>query len=113
MVWGVHAVVTAELHTMTETVTRATRIARTEGFARHGEEVVVTAGVPFNQPGTTNALRVAHGVMGFGMWRRSQGLLASDAGMRWYFRRCEAALQKNAAPVWAHWMRCKPAQPHE
>ena len=24
------------------------------------QEVVVTAGVPFNQPGTTNALRVAH-----------------------------------------------------
>jgi len=59
VVWGVHAVVTGELHTMTETVTRATRIARTEGFAQPGDEVVVTAGVPFNQPGTTNALRVA------------------------------------------------------
>ena len=59
VVWGVHAVQTGELHTMTETVTRATRIARTEGFAQEGEEIVVTAGVPFNQPGTTNALRVA------------------------------------------------------
>ena len=44
---------------MTETVTRATRIARAEGFASPGQEVVVTAGVPFGQPGTTNALRVA------------------------------------------------------
>ncbi len=59
VVWGVHAVQTPELHTMTEAVTRATRIARAEGFAAPGQEIVVTAGVPFNQPGTTNALRVA------------------------------------------------------
>ncbi len=59
VVWGVHALVTPELHSMTEAVSRATRLARTEGFAGPGEEVVVTAGVPFNQPGTTNALRVA------------------------------------------------------
>lgn len=59
VVWGVHAALGQELHSMTEAVTRATRLARTEGFADHGEEVVVTAGVPFNQPGTTNALRVA------------------------------------------------------
>ncbi len=58
VVSGVHAVLTGELHTMTETVTRAARIARAEGFAQPGDEVVVTAGVPFNQPGTTNALRV-------------------------------------------------------
>ena len=59
VVWGVHALVGPELHSMTEAVSRATRLARTEGFAKHGQEVVVTAGVPFNQPGTTNALRVA------------------------------------------------------
>ena len=59
VVWGVHAVIGAELHSMTEAVTRATRLARTEGFAQPGQEVIVTAGVPFNQPGTTNALRVA------------------------------------------------------
>ena len=59
VVWGVHAVVTPETHSMTETVTRATRLARSEGFAAPGQEVVVTAGVPFGQPGTTNALRVA------------------------------------------------------
>jgi len=59
VVWGVHAVVTQELHSMTEAVTRATKIARAEGLAKHGEEVVITAGIPFNQPGTTNALRVA------------------------------------------------------
>ncbi len=59
VVWGVHAVVTPELHSMTEAVNRAARLVRMEGFASPGQEVVVTAGVPFNQPGTTNALRVA------------------------------------------------------
>jgi pyruvate kinase len=34
-------------------------VARIEGFARKGEEIIVVAGVPFGRPGTTNALRVA------------------------------------------------------
>ncbi len=59
LVWGVHAVVVPEVHSMTEAVTRAGRVALTEGFAGHGEEIVVIAGVPFGQAGTTNALRVA------------------------------------------------------
>ncbi len=59
VVWGVHAALTGEVHSMTEAVTRATRMARSEGFANPGQEVVVTAGVPFGVPGTTNALRVA------------------------------------------------------
>src|SRR5580658_94757 len=58
VVWGVHAVVVPEVHSMGEAVSRAARVALTEGFAAHGEEVVVTAGVPFGQAGTTNALRV-------------------------------------------------------
>jgi pyruvate kinase len=46
------------VHSMGEAVTRATHVARTEGFAQHGDEIVVTAGVPFGHSGTTNALRV-------------------------------------------------------
>jgi pyruvate kinase len=59
VVWGVHAVVIPDVHSMTEAVTRAGRIALTEGFAEQGQEIVVTAGVPFGHSGTTNALRVA------------------------------------------------------
>src|SRR4051812_3368868 len=59
VVWGVHAVVTADVHSMGEAVMRATPVARTEGFAQQGEEVGVTAGIPFGHSGTTNALRVA------------------------------------------------------
>jgi len=59
VVWGVHAVVSPDVHSMTEAITRASRVALTEGFAQRGEEIVVTAGVPFGQSGTTNVLRVA------------------------------------------------------
>jgi pyruvate kinase len=58
LAWGVHAVHTQDARTMTEAVTRAARLARMEGFAQHGETVVVAAGIPFGQAGTTNALRV-------------------------------------------------------
>ncbi len=59
VIWGVHAVVTPDVHSMTEAVARAARVTLTEGFASHGDEIVVTAGVPFGHSGTTNALRVA------------------------------------------------------
>ncbi len=59
VVWGVHPVVTADAHSMTDAVNRAIRLSHSEGFAKHGEEIVVAAGVPFGQSGTTNALRVA------------------------------------------------------
>jgi pyruvate kinase len=59
VVWGVHPVVAPEPNSMSEMVTRALRAAQAEGFVKSGDEVVVTAGVPFGIPGTTNALRVA------------------------------------------------------
>jgi len=59
VVWGVHAVMAAEVHSMTETVAKASKTAVAEGFAASGDQIVVIAGVPFGQSGTTNALRVA------------------------------------------------------
>lgn len=59
VVWGVHAVVLPDVHSMGEAVTRASRVAASEGFAQHGDSVVVAAGVPFGQAGSTNALQVA------------------------------------------------------
>ncbi len=59
LAWGVHAVHAQDARTMTEAVTRAARLAREEGFARAGDSVVVAAGIPFGQAGTTNSLRVA------------------------------------------------------
>jgi pyruvate kinase len=59
VVWGVHAVIAPDAHSLSEAVTRAIRAAQAEGFAQHGDEIVVAAGVPFGQSGTTNTLRVA------------------------------------------------------
>jgi pyruvate kinase len=59
LVWGVHAQVVPEVHTMSEAVTRACKLALSDGFAHRGDEVVVAAGVPFGKEGSTNALRVA------------------------------------------------------
>jgi pyruvate kinase len=59
LVWGVHAIRSETQPSMTKTVESAVRAARLEGFAVPGQYVVVTAGVPFAQSGTTNALRVA------------------------------------------------------
>ena len=42
-----------------EAVVNAARAARQGGFATETDQIVVTAGVPFNVPGTTNILRVA------------------------------------------------------
>ncbi len=59
VMWGVHAVVTGDAHSMSDAVNRASRVAQTEGFCGSGETLVVVAGVPFGQAGSTNALRVA------------------------------------------------------
>jgi pyruvate kinase len=59
VIWGVHSLTTPELNSMTDMVAKAVRAAVQEGFAKNGDEVVVTAGVPFGTAGTTNALRVA------------------------------------------------------
>ncbi|SHF30578.1 pyruvate kinase [Litoreibacter ascidiaceicola] len=58
--WGTHCVVTAGVVERFKTaVVSAARAAREDGFASEDDQIVVTAGVPFNQPGTTNILRVA------------------------------------------------------
>ena len=59
LVWGTHCVHTADVRTSTEMVEKATRIAREAGFAEVGDHLVITAGMPFGTPGTTNLLRIA------------------------------------------------------
>jgi pyruvate kinase len=57
--FGVHAVHTADVHDFSEMVDKATAIAHRDGLAKKGQAIVVTAGVPFGTPGTTNAIRIA------------------------------------------------------
>jgi pyruvate kinase len=58
LTWGLHCVMTEDAHDLDDVVDRAARIAFQEGFAKPGERVVVTAGVPLGTPGSTNLLRV-------------------------------------------------------
>ncbi len=60
LVWGMHCVVTPDANDLDDMVDRACRIAFEEGFARAGERVIITAGVPLRTPGATNMLRIAY-----------------------------------------------------
>ncbi len=57
--WGCTCVMTGELERFKMAVVNAARAARAGGFADEDDQIVITAGVPFNVPGTTNILRVA------------------------------------------------------
>ncbi|SOH92523.1 pyruvate kinase [Monaibacterium marinum] len=59
LVWGLHCVVTPAVDRFKLAVVAAVRAAVGEGFADESDKIIVTAGVPFNTPGTTNILRVA------------------------------------------------------
>jgi pyruvate kinase len=59
LVWGVHSTVSPDVGSVDEMVLAATQIAQREGFAQPGDQVVITAGMPFGESGTTNLLRIA------------------------------------------------------
>ncbi len=59
LTWGTHCVITEEQERFKGAVISAVRAARQHGFASETDQIVLTAGVPFNVQGTTNILRVA------------------------------------------------------
>lgn len=59
LTWGLHCSVIEEVERFKMAVVAAARVARADGFAEEDDFIVVTAGVPFNVPGSTNILRVA------------------------------------------------------
>jgi pyruvate kinase len=58
LLWGAHSVLSEDIHSYEEMVERATQTALSEGFAQATDSIVVVAGVPFGETGTTNNLRV-------------------------------------------------------
>ena len=50
---------TPDATSFADMVEKACNLALEEGFAKTGERIVVTAGVPFGTPGSTNTLRIA------------------------------------------------------
>ena len=59
MAWGLQCVVTQDVQDFGDMVSKACRIAIEADFAKPGERLVITAGVPFGTPGATNILRIA------------------------------------------------------
>ncbi len=59
LVWGTHSVVAHDVHSFGEMVAVAVESAHAQGLAQWKDQIVITAGVPFGTPGTTNILRVA------------------------------------------------------
>lgn len=57
--YGVHPAHMPLINTFAETVEWSTKIAKEKGLAKSGERIVLTAGVPFGTPGSTNVLRIA------------------------------------------------------
>jgi pyruvate kinase len=58
LLWGAHSVLSRDINTYEEMVDRATKTALTEAFAQQADSIVVVAGIPFGEAGTTNNLRV-------------------------------------------------------
>ena len=59
LLWGVHCIHSEDATGFTDMVEKACAQALAAGHAAPGERIVITAGVPFGTPGTTNVLRIA------------------------------------------------------
>ncbi len=59
LLWGAHCVHLPDIHSFADMVQRGVRVAHREEIAGAGQRVVITAGVPFGTPGSTNVLRIA------------------------------------------------------
>ncbi len=57
--YGVYPVHTKDVDNFSDMVAKACRLALEHGIAAQGQKLVITAGVPFGTPGSTNILRVA------------------------------------------------------
>lgn len=58
-VWGIQSFLTSDPQNLADMVSKACRIAFDEGFAKAGEGIIITAGVPLGSPGATNMIRIA------------------------------------------------------
>ncbi|HJT14183.1 MAG TPA: pyruvate kinase [Dongiaceae bacterium] len=59
LAWGAHCVQIPDLKRFSEMVETACSVALSQDMAKVGDRLVITAGVPFGTPGSTNILRVA------------------------------------------------------
>ncbi|MFN3230591.1 MAG: pyruvate kinase [Alphaproteobacteria bacterium] len=57
--WGLTCITSEDARDFADMVAKARRLSKAHGFAEVGDHIVVTAGVPFGNPGRTNILRIA------------------------------------------------------
>jgi pyruvate kinase len=58
LLWGAHAVRTRDVSSFEEMIAKAKRMALRHGIAKGGQRIVITAGVPFGTPGSTNVIHI-------------------------------------------------------
>lgn len=58
LVWGVYSVQTKDVCSFSEMVGKSVRMVQRKSMAKLGDRIVVTAGVPFGTPGSTNIIRL-------------------------------------------------------
>ncbi|MEO0412601.1 MAG: pyruvate kinase [Pseudomonadota bacterium] len=59
LTWGLHSIATRDVENFEEMLGKAKRMALRTGLVKGGDRIVVTAGVPFGTPGSTNVLHIA------------------------------------------------------
>ena len=59
LVWGVHSVVVPNLEDLTDVAPLAVECAKNLGYAKIGDEIIITAGIPFATHGNTNLIHIA------------------------------------------------------
>lgn len=59
LTWGTHPVLVNDARSLDDMMSQAGEIAYQEDFAKPGERIIITAGVPIGAPGTTNMIRIA------------------------------------------------------
>ena len=57
---AIRSVKTSYFQDFDDVVKNAIEVAKEEGFAIDGQRLVITAGVPFGTPGSTNVLRIVN-----------------------------------------------------
>jgi pyruvate kinase len=58
ILWGAHGVRTRDIANFEEMIAKAKRMALRHGVARGGDRIIITAGVPFGTPGSTNVIHI-------------------------------------------------------
>ena len=56
--WGVYPILTSKQNTEQELIENSVDRAKAEGIIKKGDTIVVTAGIPLDESGTTNLLKV-------------------------------------------------------